>query len=300
MVYGAQFALQSSSFPLIGPCEVGRFLRFTKAATFNHSKYFICTRKASAKDVPCSSPSTSFRPQSDLWWVVLYDNCGDEKCHKHHICLVCKRPAHQSRNCPKWKYAVPLRRQDTTPNEWLLQGPPSPNKHNPCPHLPMTVPGLYFPPIDPSKPAHHASAQVLAQTRVHQKFIALHARLQWARGPNAYTIKIPVPSNLKISAWRHRLVSYPDTRLCDFLEFGWPVGFMDSDLPTCSSRNHSSANVQPALIDACLKKESALGAMCGPFPGNPLTTPLTTSPLQVTYSRSGKSRVVVDLSFSSR
>ena len=36
--------------------------------------------------------------------------------------------------------------------------------------------------------------------------------------------------------------------------------------------------------------------MCGPFASNPLSTPLVTSPLQIAYSRTGKPRVVVDLS----
>ena len=36
--------------------------------------------------------------------------------------------------------------------------------------------------------------------------------------------------------------------------------------------------------------------MCGPFASNPLSTPLITSPLQIAYSRTGKPRVVVDLS----
>ena len=44
--------------------------------------------------------------------------------------------------------------------------------------------------------------------------------------------KIPVPSNLKIPAWTQRLTSYPNTRLCDFLEFRWPIGYVESALPT--------------------------------------------------------------------
>ena len=37
-----------------------------------------------------------------------------------------------------------------------------------------------------------------------------------------------------------------------------------------------------------------------PFSSNPLTSQLVTSPLQIAYSRSGKPRVVVDLSFPPR
>ena len=41
----------------------------------------------------------------------------------------------------------------------------------------------------------------------------------------------------------------------------------------------------------------AVGATCGPFTYNPLSTPPTVSPLQIALSRSGKSQLVVDLSF---
>lgn len=46
-----------------------------------------------------------------------YDSCSEDQCPKQHICLVCKRADHQARNCPKRKYAVPPRRQDTTPRD---------------------------------------------------------------------------------------------------------------------------------------------------------------------------------------
>ena len=53
---------------------------------------------------------------------------------------------------------------------------------------------------------------------------------------------------------------------------------------------------QSGVIDAFLEKECNLRATCGPFSANPLQPPLTTSPLQIARSRSGKPRVVVDLS----
>ena len=37
--------------------------------------------------------------------------------------------------------------------------------------------------------------------------------------------KIPLPHNkLNIPYWRENLSDYNDTQLCEFLEFGWPLG----------------------------------------------------------------------------
>ena len=106
-----------------------------------------------------------------------------------------------------------------------------------------------------------------------------------------------MPSGSHIPAWRERLTSYHDKQLCDFLEFGWPIGYTKSSPPQSSSKNHGSALARPDIIDAFLAKECSLGATCGPFSANPLATPLITSPLQIATTRSGKPRVVLDLSF---
>lgn len=128
--------------------------------------------------------------------------------------------------------------------------------------------------------------------------ICLHARLQTASRPNAFTLRLPVPSQLNIPEWRSRLATYPDPHFCaDFLEFGWPVGYSSNEFHISSTKNHGSALSRSDVIDTYLARECELGATCGPFSSNPLSIALTTSPLQIAYSRSGKPRVVVDLSF---
>ena len=39
------------------------------------------------------------------------------------------------------------------------------------------------------------------------------------------SLRLPVPSGLNIPEWRSRLSVYHDSSLCDFLEFGWPIGY---------------------------------------------------------------------------
>ena len=107
-------------------------------------------------------------------------------------------------------------------------------------------------------------------------------------GPNAFTLRIPVPSALTIPEWRSRLRNYYDLELCDFLEFGWLVGYVAADLPVSSHHNHESALSSPQTINSFLYTECHLGATCGPFITNPLCVDLVTSPLQIAHSRSGK------------
>ena len=44
--------------------------------------------------------------------------------------------------------------------------------------------------------------------------------------PNYLVARVPVPSTLNISTWRELLQGYEDSVVCDFLEFGWPIGFV--------------------------------------------------------------------------
>ena len=127
--------------------------------------------------------------------------------------------------------------------------------------------------------------------------VSMHSKLQSASGPNAFTLRLPVPLSLNIPEWRTQLREYHDQDLCDFLEFGWPVGYSAPTRPVSTQQNHGSATSNPQVIDLFLATECLLGATCGPFTVNPLAVDLVTSPLQIAYSRSGKPRVVVDLSF---
>ncbi|CAH1256970.1 Hypp1765 [Branchiostoma lanceolatum] len=111
-------------------------------------------------------------------------------------------------------------------------------------------------------------------------------------------LRVPVPSNLAIPVWRSALANYPDKVVCDFLEFGWPVGYDKPTPPRPVSRNHRSALEYAAHVAAFLDKETRSGATHGPFDAPPLTVPLMTSPLQTVPKRDSDSRrVVVDLSF---
>ena len=47
-------------------------------------------------------------------------------------------------------------------------------------------------------------------------------------------MRLPIPLNLNIPAWRSRLAAYPDMHLCNFLEFDYP-DYPDQMLSTLTS-----------------------------------------------------------------
>ena len=59
--------------------------------------------------------------------------------------------------------------------------------------------------------------------------------------PNHFIARVPVPSALNIYKWREVLQDYEDIVDCEFLEFGWPVGFMPTNLPNFDLCTHRGA-----------------------------------------------------------
>ena len=148
-----------------------------------------------------------------------------------------------------------------------------------------------------SVPGRHPLTSIPCKPELTRHFISLHTKLQKVSVPNTLSLCLPVPSGLNIPEWRSCLSGYHDSSLCDFLEFGWPIGYTSPATPASTHTNHSSTVAAPDVIQAYLDKEQNLGSLRGPFDTNPLTKDLVISPRQIIYSRSGKSWVGVDLSF---
>ena len=47
--------------------------------------------------------------------VVASTTAATRRVAKLHICIICKRPDHQARHCPKRRFDIPTRRQDPSP-----------------------------------------------------------------------------------------------------------------------------------------------------------------------------------------
>ena len=75
------------------------------------------------------------------------------------------------------------------------------------------------------------------------------------------------------------LVDYHDYIVCDYLEFGWPVGYVRDSLPVRHHRNHQGTVLFPEAIDTYLKTECSYGGVLGPFASNPFASDAMLSPL---------------------
>lgn len=116
--------------------------------------------------------------------------------------------------------------------------------------------------------------------------------------PNHLKAKITVPSALNLPAWESLLANYHDKELCQFLRYGWPVGYTASAPPPPVNRNHDSATDFPEHIKRFLAKELKLGGLLGPFTDFPFTPWCHTAPLLTTPKKDSKERrVVLDLSY---
>ena len=139
--------------------------------------------------------------------------------------------------------------------------------------------------------------------RCLQKARSPCSRLSQEEISSAYALPGVHPSRLTSHPFKHQhprhqflrppfcLVSRTSTT------FGWPVGYGAANIPVSSHHNHGSALSSLQTIKSFLDSECHLGATCGPFITNPLCVDLINSPLHIAHSRSGKPRVVVDLSF---
>ena len=55
--------------------------------------------------------------------------------------------------------------------------------------------------------------------------VEAHAKIRKSALPNFMKLRIPVTTQLKVSAWKHYLQEYWDKQLIDLIEFGFPLDF---------------------------------------------------------------------------
>jgi hypothetical protein len=146
--------------------------------------------------------------------------------------------------------------------------------------------------VSPSPPwpptLNHSWASVVNQ----------HKLINLSGVPNYLGVRLPISSPLKIENWRLLLADYADYAVCDFLEFGFPVGYAVNRLPDSSHINHRGALNFSDHVDSFIYKEVTLSAALGPFDQNPLFLPLNLSALNTVEKRDSlERRIILDLSF---
>lgn len=116
--------------------------------------------------------------------------------------------------------------------------------------------------------------------------------------PNFLGARIPVHSGLIIERWRDYLRTYHDKTLCEFLEFGWPLGYNATSPPESVEVNHPSASAHLPQVEKFIETELQHGALLGPFDDRPFEPWTRMSPLMTRSKKdSNDRRIIVDLSF---
>jgi hypothetical protein len=128
------------------------------------------------------------------------------------------------------------------------------------------------------------------------RLVKVYTAVKDAGRYNFQGAKIALPSNLNHEAWQILLHDYYDDRLCQFLEYGFPTGYMGQELNFEPVNNHPSAQNFSKHIDNFILKEIRTCSLSGPYvnPVLPHThlSPLMTRPKVLSSDR----RVIVDLS----
>lgn len=116
--------------------------------------------------------------------------------------------------------------------------------------------------------------------------------------PNYRIARIQVTSGLNLDAWDQALEGYHDHAICNYLRYGWPLGYHKNAPPVSITENHPSAHQHLAHVKNFINKELSYNALLGPFSEPPFApwfrcSPVMTRPKKSTNER----RVIVDLSF---
>ena len=122
-----------------------------------------------------------------------------------------------------------------------------------------------------------------------------------ANTPNYKGARIPlVHTGLNIDSWRKHLIGYEDDlELLQYMEYGFPLGLVDSpDLSPCD-RNHGSAYQFYTHLDKFVTSEILTGGLTGPFSSAPWEN-LMISPLMTAPKKPSSRRPVFDATFGDK
>ena len=131
------------------------------------------------------------------------------------------------------------------------------------------------------------------------KYAMIYDKVRATGLPNCMAARIPVPTHLNVDVWRRYLDHKTDEAdLLQYIQFGFPLGYLGPVSPTEDAQNHPSATRFPNHIDKFIHAEKEAGALIGPFPHPPFTPWVHLSPLMSRpKAESEKRRVITDLTF---
>ena len=123
--------------------------------------------------------------------------------------------------------------------------------------------------------------------------------LTWKAGtPNHQGARIKlVHSDLNLDMWRKHLVGYEHAEICQFLEYGFPIG-LSEPVPTLvpATSNHGSSYAYYSWIDKFLSSGLLNKYVAGPFSVQPFSN-IHLSPLMTAEKKPDGRRPVFDATF---
>lgn len=132
----------------------------------------------------------------------------------------------------------------------------------------------------------------------YPEFCTLYSTIKSHNLPNFLGARVPLKSGLVMEKWYTYLSDYHDPLLCEFLKYGWPLGYSITNIPDSTTANHPSALFHLQAVNDFVNTELTYDAIIGPFEEDPFSPWFRTSPL-MTRAKKGANerRIIVDLSF---
>ena len=121
-----------------------------------------------------------------------------------------------------------------------------------------------------------------------------------ANTPNHCGPRPFIPTDLAIDQWKASTTGHQDDdMILDGIQFGFPIQYQGPPiLQPPTQYNHPSALNHGGVIEEYIEKETALGALYGPFDSPPFIPWMCTSPMMTREKQdSVERRVIVDLSY---
>ena len=114
-------------------------------------------------------------------------------------------------------------------------------------------------------------------------FIDLHKQVRSTGTYNFAGTRVKLKhSKINVDRFRHYLVDYDDVVICQFLEYGFPIGLAEEIFLEPALKNHQSSYLYFSYIDKFVKKELSNYGIAGPLPAPPfnptMLSPMMTSP----------------------
>ena len=146
----------------------------------------------------------------------------------------------------------------------------------------------------------HPKFDVAYYIDLHSKCSAPGSRGQYkwpANTPNYLGARLSLQhTNFNLESWRKHLVGYEHPELIQFLEFGFPLGLLDSPALKPATANHGSAYQYYPWLDKFFASGLLKGGVTGPCGSSPFPVPMV-SLLMTAHKKPSDRRAVYDATF---